>query len=69
MCSRFAARTAGRHDTITAVVPRNCLSNPHWVEAGGGSGYLVGDRFFADDANLDGTVGDEPTYGPRLRRG
>lgn len=71
MCRGLRTHIDYRHATVTAVVPRSCLSNPRWVEVGGGNGFLVGgDRLYADDANLDAKVGDdEPTYGPRVRRG
>lgn len=55
--------------TVRAVVPRGCLSNPRWVQVGGGNGILAGDRIYADDVNRAGTVLDDMAYGPRLRRG
>jgi len=54
--------------TVRVVVPRRCLSNPRWVRAGGGSGFLQGSKLYADDVNLNGKVGDEPTFGPRVLR-
>lgn len=55
--------------TVRVVVPRRCLSNPRWVEVGGGIGILNADRLYADDVSLAGKVGDDLAYGPRLRRG
>lgn len=58
-----------RAGTVRLVVPRRCLSNPRWVQVGGGNGVLVGDRVYADDVSLAGKVGHDIAYGPRIRRG
>lgn len=55
--------------TVRLVVPRTCLSNPAWVRVGGGSGFLEGDRLYADDVHLDGSIEDRPQLGQRVRRG
>lgn len=57
------------HETVRVVVPSRCLSNPRWVRVGGGSGFLTGSKLYADDVNLDGKVGEEPRFGPRVHRG
>lgn len=58
-----------RAGTVRVVVPRRCLSNPRWVQVGGGNGVLVGDRVYVDDVSLAGKVGHDIAYGPRIRRG
>ncbi len=68
-CHGLRSRIDYEADTVRVVVPRRCLSNPRWVRAGGGSGVLTGDRLYADDVSLDGRIGDDVAFGPRIRRG
>ncbi len=55
-------------ETVTATVPRRCLSNPRWVRVGGGIGVDSDSRLYADDVSRAGTIGHELVLGPRLRR-
>ena len=59
-------------NSVQVTIPRRCLSNPRWVQVGGGTGVLTegeAGRIYADDANLDAKVEDDIAFGPRVRRG
>ncbi|GAB2865470.1 hypothetical protein [Nocardioides pacificus] len=69
-CRGLRTRVDYRADTVRAVVPRRCLSNPAWIRVGGGHGMLDGERLYADDVSRKGRVGEDVVVeGPRIRRG
>lgn len=58
------------NDTVTAVVPRKCLSNPRWVKVGAGTGTIAKRRVFVDDFNRSGIMEDDDlSFSARVRRG
>ena len=72
---KVRCRIAGGIDytlnTVTVIVPRSCLGNPRWVRVGM-AGIVPGatetDPYFVDDARTTGTIGNDPAYGPKVRR-
>lgn len=55
-------------NVVTVTVPRACLSRPRWVQAGVGAVKMTASTAYADDAQ-SATVGNNPVWSPRIRRG
>jgi hypothetical protein len=68
-CRGLHTYVSYRTETVRVVVPRTCLSSPRWVRVGGGSGFLVGEKLYADDVNRDDAFGHEARLGGKVRRG
>ncbi len=67
-CDGLRTRIDYRADRVIFSVPRECLGNPRWVRAGGGTGTLSRHALWYDDAQLDGGFGEEVTLGRRVHR-
>lgn len=67
-CEGLRTRIDYRADQVVFSVPRECLGNPRWVRAGGGTGTLARHTLWFDDAQLDAGFGEEVTLGPRVYR-
>lgn len=68
-CRGLRTRINYRADAVAVVIPRGCLSNPRWVQVGGGIGSYAGSTLYADDVSLVGRIGHDLALGPRIQRG
>ena len=55
-------------NTVVVTTPRRCLGSPRWVQAGIGHIGIADKTFYVDDANTNGTLGNNLVLGARVFR-
>lgn len=53
-------------NTVMLSVPRSCLGNPAWIQAGAGMTSAYGHKRYADDGLTADPAGNNLTLGPKL---
>jgi hypothetical protein len=78
-CKGLARSVDYIQNVVTVTVPRSCLSNPRWVQAGSGAAKITGLNLndpgsigtataYVDDAGSD-KLGNNLAWSPRIRKG